>query len=160
MKSLTSKFASSRGWALFLILFLGAGLFVAACGDEDVPTPTTPAPTPPAPPPAPAPEPEPEPEPTPEPPAVPVGLRISASGVDFIEWSWSAVEGVSGYDVQYSANEAFTDADEEIARTAEQISYRRENLEAETNHYLRVRSAAEEPGKTGSRVAGPRTLQG
>ena len=138
MKSLTSKFASSRGWALFLILFLGAGLFVAACGDEDVPTPTTPAPTPPAPPPAP----EPEPEPTPEPPAVPVGLRISASGVDFIEWSWSAVEGVSGYDVQYSANEAFTDEDEEIARTAEQISYRRENLEAETNHYLRVRSAA------------------
>ena len=142
MKSLTSKFASSRGWALFLILFLGAGLFVAACGDEDVPTPTAPAPTPPAPPPAPAPEPEPEPEPTPEPPAVPVGLRISASGVDFIEWSWSAVEGVSGYDVQYSANEAFTDEDEEIARTAEQISYRRENLEAETNHYLRVRSAA------------------
>ena len=140
MKSLTSKFASSRGWALFLILFLGAGLFVAACGDEDVPTPTTPAPTPPAPPPAPAPEPEPE--PTPEPPAVPVGLSISASGVDFIEWSWSAVEGVSGYDVQYSANEAFTDEDEEIARTAEQISYRRENLEAETNHYLRVRSAA------------------
>ena len=140
MKSLTSKFASARGWALFLILFLGAGLFVAACGDEDVPTPTTPAPTPPAPPPAPAPEPEPE--PTPEPPAVPVGLRISASEVDFIEWSWSAVEGVSGYDVQYSANEAFTDADEEIARTAEQISYRRENLEAETNHYLRVRSAA------------------
>ena len=140
MKSLTSKFASARGWALFLILFLGAGLFVAACGDEDVPTPTTPAPTPPAPPPAPAPEPEPE--PTPEPPAVPVGLRISASGVDFIEWSWSAVEGVSGYDVQYSANEAFTDEDEEIARTAEQISYRRENLEAETSHYLRVRSAA------------------
>ena len=140
MKSLTSKFASSRGWALFLILFLGAGLFVAACGDEDVPTPTTPAPTPPAPPPTPAPEPEPE--PMPEPPAVPVGLSISASGVDFIEWSWSAVEGVSGYDVQYSANEAFTDEDEEIARTAEQISYRRENLEAETNHYLRVRSAA------------------
>ena len=138
MKSLTSKFASARGWALLLILFLGAGLFVAACGDEDVPTPTTPAPPPPAPPPAPAPEPE----PTPEPPAVPVGLRISASGVDFIEWSWSAVEGVSGYDVQYSANEAFTDEDEEIARTAEQISYRRENLEAETNHYLRVRSAA------------------
>ena len=138
MKSLTGKFASARGWALLLTLFLGAGLFVVACGDEEVPTPTTPAPTPPAPPPAPPPEPE----PTPEPPAVPVGLRISASGVDFIEWSWSAVEGVSGYDVQYSANEAFTDEDEEIARTAEQISYRREDLEAETSHYVRVRSAA------------------
>ena len=138
MKSLTGKFASARGWALLLTLFLGAGLFVVACGDEEVPTPTTPAP----PPPAPTPAPPPEPEPTPEPPAVPVGLRISASGVDFIEWSWSAVEGVSGYDVQYSANEAFTDEDEEIARTAEQISYRREDLEAETSHYVRVRSAA------------------
>ena len=139
MKSLTSKFASARGWALLLTLFLGAGLFVVACGDEDVPTPTTPAPTPPAPTPTPPP---PEPEPAPEPPAVPVGLRISASGMDFIEWSWNAVEGVSGYDVQYSANEAFTDEDETIARTAEEISYRREGLEAGASAFLRVRAAA------------------
>ena len=139
MKSLTSKFASARGWALLLTLFLGAGLFVVACGDEDVPTPTTPAPTPPAPTPTPPP---PEPEPAPEPPAVPVGLRISASGMDFIEWSWNAVEGVSGYDVQYSANEAFTDEDETIARTAEEISYRREGLEAGVSAFLRVRAAA------------------
>ena len=61
MKSFTGKVASVRGWTLLLILFLGAGLFVAACGDEEVPAPTTPAP-PPAPPPAPEPEPEPEPE--------------------------------------------------------------------------------------------------
>ena len=140
MKSLTGKFSSARGWAVTLILLFGAGLFVAACGDEEVPSPTTPAPPPPAP--TPPPEPEPEPEPAPEPPGVPVGLRISASGMDFIEWSWNAVEGVSGYDVQYSANEAFTAEDETIARTAEEISYRREGLEAGASAFLRVRAAA------------------
>ena len=134
MKSLTGKLSSARGWALLLVLFVGAGLFVAACGDEETPAPTTPAPAPPAPPPAP--------EPEPEPPAVPTGLEISASGLDFVEWRWSAVEGVSGYDVQFSTNEAFTDEDEVIARTAEQISYRRTDLTAETSYYLRVRSAA------------------
>lgn len=132
MKSLTGKFSSARGWALLLILFLGAGLVVAACGDDEMPT--TPAPAPEPPPPAP--------EPEPEPPAVPTGLRISASGVDFIEWIWTPVADVSGYDVQYSANEAFTDEDEVIARTAEQVTYRRGNLDAETSGYLRVRSAA------------------
>ena len=62
--------------------------------------------------------------------------------MDFIEWSWNAVEGVSGYDVQYSANEAFTEEDETIARTAEEISYRREGLEAGASAFLRVRAAA------------------
>ncbi len=132
MKSLTGKLSSARGWALLLVLFVGAGLFVTACGDEETPAPTTPAPAPPAPPPA----------PEPEPPAVPTGLEISASGLDFVEWRWSAVEGVSGYDVQFSTNEAFTDEDEVIARTAEQISYRRTDLTAETSYYLRVRAAA------------------
>ena len=141
MKSLTGKFASSGGWALLLILLLGAGLFVAACGDEDVPTPTTPAPPPP-PPPAPPPAPEPEPEPEPEAPAVPVGLRISDSGTDFVEWSWTPVADVSGYDVQFSPNEAFTGEDEIIARTAEEISYRRDGLAEATSAFLRVRSAA------------------
>ena len=62
--------------------------------------------------------------------------------MDFIEWSWNAVDGVSGYDVQYSANEAFTEEDETIARTAEEISYRREGLEAGASAFLRVRAAA------------------
>ena len=141
MKSFTGKFTSVRGWALLLALLLGAGMMISACGDEEVPAPTTPAPPPPTPTPTPTP-PAPEPEPAPEPPATPVGLNISASGVDFIEWSWNAVEGVSGYDVQFSADEAFTDEDEVIPRTAEQISYRREDLEAETSAFVRVRSAA------------------
>ena len=44
MKSFTGKVASARGWTLLLILLLGAGLFVSACGDEEVPAPTDPGP--------------------------------------------------------------------------------------------------------------------
>ena len=238
MKSLASKFSSSRGWALLLILFLGAGLLVSACGDEEVPTPTTPAPPPPPPPtPPPPPEPEPEPEPPatptglrvsattedsitwtwnavegatayavqismdqmfgdddaialalapthtvsdlapstsiylrvaagvgtsledallsdwsthvtgmtatppppPEPPAVPSGLQVSASGDDFVEWSWNAVEGADGYEVQFSTNEMF-DGAETIGRTAEETAYRRQPLPAGTTAFVRVRS--------------------
>ena len=240
MKSLTSKFTSSRGWALLLILFLGAGLLVSACGDEDVPAPTTPvAPPPPPPPPEPEPEPEPEPPatptglmvsattensitwtwnavegatayavqistdeifgdddaialaltatytvsdlppstsvylrvaagvgtsledallsgwsthvtgmtampppppPPPEPPAVPSGLHVSDSGEDFIEWSWDAVEGADGYDVQFSPDEMFDSGDEIVPRAADQTSYRREPLPAGSDAFLRVRS--------------------
>ena len=122
-----------------LLLAVALAALVPACGEEEVPAPTTPTPPPPPPPP---PAPEPEPEPEPDPPAVPTGLRISATGIDFIEWSWTPVLEVSGYDVQYSTNEAFTDEDEVIARTAEEISYRREGLEAETSGFVRVRSAS------------------
>ena len=239
MKSLASKFSSSRGWALLLILFLGAGLLVSACGDEEVPTPTTPAPPPPPPPTPPPPEPEPEPEPEPpatpaglmvsattensitwtwnavegatayavqistdemfgdddaialaltatytasdlppattiyarvaagvgtsledallsewsthvtgttatpppppEPPAVPSGLQVSASGDDFVEWSWSAVDGADGYEVQFSTNEMF-DGAETIGRTADETAYRRQPLPAGTTAFVRVRS--------------------
>ena len=135
MKSLTGRIPSARGWALLLTMFLGAGLMIAACGDEEAPTPTTPTPAP-APPPAPAPEPEPE----PDPPAVPTGLVVTERGADFIEWKWTPVEGATGYEVQFSANEAFTDEDEKVNRTAEQITYRRTGLAAETNAYLRVRA--------------------
>ena len=129
--------ASSRLRVLPLLLAaVGLSILIPACGDEEVPAPTTPAPAPTPTPPAPAPE------PAPDPPAVPTGLQISARGENFIEWSWTPVPEVSGYDVQYSTNEAFTDEDEVIERTAEQISYRREDLAAETPGYLRVRSAA------------------
>ena len=77
----------------------------------------------------------------PEPPAVPTGLRISASGED-VEWTWDEVDGVNGYDVQFSSNEAFTSDDEIVARAAEQLSYRREGLAGGTSAYLRVRSAS------------------
>ncbi|MDE2753113.1 MAG: fibronectin type III domain-containing protein, partial [Gemmatimonadota bacterium] len=108
---------------------------VGCGGDGAAPTtapPPAPTPTPPAPPPP----------PPPVPPAAPSGLRVAASGADFIEWTWNAVEGADGYDAQFSSTEAFTDEDEIIARTAEQISYRRDGLEAGTTAYLRVRSAS------------------
>ncbi len=110
--------------------FAMTALFAVACGGDGS-TPTTPAPAPP-----------PAPQPAPEPPAVPTGLTIADSGAGFIEWAWDAVEGVSGYDVQFTTNRAFTDEAEIIPRTAEQTSYRREDLMAGSSGYLRVRSAA------------------
>ena len=68
--------------------------------------------------------------------------RISSSGEDFIEWIWNAVEEADGYDVQFSVNEVFTDEAEIIARTAQELVYRRQDLAAETSAYVRVRSAS------------------
>ena len=113
-------------------------LALAACGGDG---PGQPAPAPTAPP-APAPAPAPTPPPTPEPPEAPAGLRVSATGADFIEWSWNPVLEVSSYQVQYSLDETFTEEDEVIDRTADETSYRRENLPGETTAYLRVRSSS------------------
>ena len=80
---------------------------VGCGGDGAAPTtapPPAPTPTPPAPPPP----------PPPVPPAAPSGLRVAASGADFIEWTWNAVEGADGYDAQFSSTEAFTDEHEII----------------------------------------------
>ena len=74
-------------------------------------------------------------------PPVPTGLVVSGTGQNFIAWRWNPVEGASGYDVQFSATEAFTDDDEALALTAKQTSYLRDDLEAETSYFLRVRSA-------------------
>ena len=115
-----------------VLLCLGV---LAACGGDGAPAAPPPPATTPAPPP-------PAPEPEPEPPGVPNDLRVSASGEDFIEWTWTAVEEADGYEVQFSPNEAFTGEDEIIPRTAEQLSYRREGLAAGTSAYLRVRSAS------------------
>lgn len=124
-------------------LALAFAVAFAGCGGD---SPTTPAPAPaPAPPPAPAPEPDPEPAPAPR--GVPAGLAVSATGPGFIEWSWSPLEGAEGYQVQYSPDAFFTADDEVVDRTAEETSYRRENLPAGTSAHLRVRAstgAAEE----------------
>ena len=137
MKSLTGKFTSVRRWPLLLALLLGAGLMISACGDEEVPAPTTPAPTPP---PAPTPTPTPTPEPEPEGLAAPTGLRVSEKGRDFIEWSWTAVEGATGYGAQFSADGEFTDADTVVLVSG--TSHRISNLDASTSGYLRVQAIA------------------
>ena len=119
-----------RQWGLSLTAFLFAGMLLSACGGDSPTAPTTPAPSP-----------SPSPPTSTETPAVPTGLRISDSGPDFIEWSWTPVPGASGYDVQFSVDEAFTDADEIIARAVEETSYRRQPLSAGSRASLRVRSA-------------------
>ena len=107
-----------------------AVLLSLGCGGDTSTTSTVPAlvPPPPAPPPL--------------PPAAPGGLHVSASGEDFVEWAWNAVEDATGYDVQFSRTEAFTGEDEIIARAAEELSYRREGLAPGTSAHLRVRAAS------------------
>ena len=73
-----------------LSLILAAGLALGGCGSDS--STTTPAATP-------APAASPAPAPAPSLP-VPAGLRVSATGPDFIEWSWEAVEGAEGYVVE------------------------------------------------------------
>ena len=84
--------------------------------------------------------------PPPQRPATPSGLRVSATGEDFIEWTWRAVPDVTGYQAQYSANEVFTSTDPIEDLSATELSYRRESLERSTSHYLRVRSLIEVDG--------------
>ncbi len=133
MKSLTGKFTSVRGWALLLALLLGAGMFISACGDEEVPAPTTPTP-PPAPPPAP--------EPTPEPtgPATPENLRVTARTSNSITWTWDAVEGVLGYEGRFSADGTFTDVPTPIFILAPLTSHTVSNLSGNMTGHFRVRS--------------------
>ena len=131
MKSFTGNSSPVRGWALLLALLLGAGMMISACGEEEVPAPTTPTPPPAPPPPAPAPEPAPE----PAGPATPTGLRASP-GEGYIEWTWDAVEGVLGYQGQFSTDATFTDADTSFLIAAPKTSQR---VNA-TSGYFRVRS--------------------
>ena len=134
MKSFTGKFASVRGWALLLALLLGAGMMISACGDEEVPAPTTPAPTPTPP------APEPEPEPEPEGPGTPANLRVSATTATSITWTWDAVEGVLGYQGQFSTDTTFADNDPTFLVVAPATSHTVSNLSGSMTGHFRVRS--------------------
>ena len=131
MKSFTGHYSSVRGWALLLALLLGAGMFISACGDEEVPAPTTPAPPP-------APPPEPPPEPTG--PAAPENLRVSATTSTSITWMWDAVEGAVGYQGQFSTDATFTAADPTFIIIAPATSHTVSNLPGNTTGYFRVQS--------------------
>ena len=80
-------------------------------------------------------------------PATPTGLRVAETGPDFIEWTWRAVPDVTGYQTQYSANAAFTSTDPIVDLSATDLFYRKENLERDTSHFLRVRSFIDVDGK-------------
>ena len=134
MKSFPGKFPSVRGWALAPALLLGAGIMISACGDEEVPAPTTPAP------PAPVPPPEPEPEPTG--PATPEELLVTGITSSSITWSWGAVEGAIGYNVQFGPNSlAFTDTTPPPQPTTNTF-WTVSNLAGNTTIHLRVRTIA------------------
>ena len=119
-------------------MFLGAGLVLTGCGDDDTATTPAPAPAPPPPPPAPEPEPEPEP-PAPEAPATPTGLMVSETTETSITWTWDAVEGATAYAVQASADETF-DATDMISVTLE-TTHTASDLEPETSVFVRVAAA-------------------
>ena len=119
-------------------MFLGAGLVLSGCGDDD--TATTPAPAPPPPPP-PAPEPEPEPEPEPpQAPATPTGLHVDETTETSVGYHWNAVEGAIGYAVQVSMDEMFG-ADDQIIPTVE-THIEIGPLPPMTSVYVRVAAAA------------------
>ena len=140
MKSFTGKITSVRGWALMLALLLGAGMMISACGEEETPAPTTPAPPPAPPPPAPAPPPAPEPEPEPEGPAAPENLRVTATTSTTITWTWDAVEGVLGYQGQFSPDDTFTETDATFIIPAPLTSHTVQNLSGNMTGHFRVRS--------------------
>ena len=108
-------------WATVLML-CGPALVVPACGEDDAGSPTAP-------------------ETRPALPATPTGLQVTGRGPDFIEWSWTPVPNASGYDIQLSWDEDFSEDDEIAARTAEQLTYRRDGLAPQATAHLRVRSA-------------------
>ena len=117
-----------RSLGLSLGLALGAGLALSGCGDDDSST-TTPAPAP-APPPTPAP-------PAPDPVGVPGGLKVSATGADFIEFGWEAVEGATGYEIQLSLKEGDFAT---VATATVTTTMHRFEVAAETTGYARVRA--------------------
>ena len=116
-----------RAAPLALMLLAAFGLFVSGCGDD---SPTTPAPTP-SPPPAP---------PAPEPPAVPTGLQVASTGPDYIEWSWTAVEGATGYDIQMSLTAGDFTTNVQLTQVEAGTTSRRFTVDAETTAYARVRA--------------------
>ena len=118
--------APFRAAPLALMLLAAFGLFVSGCGDD---SPTTPAPTP-----TPTPVP-----PAPEPPAVPTGLQVTSTGSDFIVWSWTAVEGATGYDIQMSLT-AGDFSTSQLVEVEAGTTSRRFTVAAETTAHARVRA--------------------
>ena len=109
--------------AAFLVAF---AVISIGCSEQSASTAPAPAPPPAAAPAAPT-------------PGAPADLRVSATGVDFIEVSWSAVEGATGYEAQLSLTAAdFTSV------TAANVTgtTHRFTVAAETTGHVRVRATS------------------
>ncbi len=126
MLQITGKSVPRRGPTLLLALILGAGLALSGCGDDD--STTTPAP---------APAPAPAPPAAPDPVGVPGGLKATG-GVGFIEFSWEAVEGATGYEVQMTMTEG--DFSSVATAMVSATMHRFGDVAPETTGYGRVRA--------------------
>ena len=82
--------------------------------------------------------------PPPAAPSAPTGLMVSDKGLDFIEWTWEAVEGADGYLVQFSTTDDFTDATDVLV--SDGTSYRAGDLDPGTTGHLRVQAFMGENG--------------
>ena len=134
MVQIIGKSSPLRGLTVLLalmpvVLMLGAGLALSGCGGDDSTT-TTPAAAPA--PPAPAPTPTLD---------APGGLTVASSGTDYIEFSWEAVEGASGYEIQLST----TEGDFSSVSTASVTgTMHRFSVAPGTTAYARVRAVSDE----------------
>ena len=104
---------------------LGVTLMLAGCGDDS--STTTPAPAP-APPPAPA---------APAPVGVPTGLAVTGTGPGFLQFSWEAVDGATGYEIQLSLKE---DDFASVVTATVETTMHRFPIAAETTGHARVRA--------------------
>ncbi len=125
------KRARWRGRVLSGALFAGGLLLSYGCGDDD---PVTPAPAP-----APAPAPTPPPPP-PKAPAVPENLTATA-GEGFVEWSWTAVEGVRGYSIEISANDNTFEPPDSSSLVSDATKFRHQTTKPMTV-FARIRAVA------------------
>ena len=74
-------------------------------------------------------------------PAAPMGLSITATGADYIEWTWEAVDGATGYHIQFSTDEGTLDDMDPMM--VEGTSHRQTGLSEGSAGYLRVRAVAD-----------------
>ena len=111
--------------SLSLSLILAAGLALAGCSDESPAPAPAPAPAPPTAPPA------------PDPVGVPGGLSVIATGSDFLEFSWEAVVGATGYEIQLTLKE---DDWTSVATATVTTTTRRFPVAAATTGWARVRA--------------------
>ena len=132
MMSFNRKSPPFPGPAVLLalvVLMLGAGLVLSGCSDDSAP--------------APAPAPAPTPTPAPPDPAptlgAPAGLKVAATGAEYIEFSWEAVEGATGYEIQLSmtAGDFSTVSTATVTGTMHKFT-----VQPETTAYARVRATA------------------
>jgi len=73
-------------------------------------------------------------------PPAPANLRVASRGSDYIEWAWDTVEGVDGYQSQFSTSSDFSDSDTQFHQGMNMTSRRVSNPDAESDGYLRLRT--------------------